>query len=223
MLKVFKSTCMKFWCLSAGEKSTSSLTSFSRYCKDNGNLLFWKLWKCLTISIKNYSINLQVTFILTCMRKINFINHCCLKVLKKYRKLVTLDKLGMSGHTHLKWQYQFEESFNVFLAAKSQFHSSHFQRYSKIVILGTLGKRSYAHPQWYYHLVESFFIYLEAKKPQFHLPCFSGDIGKICRLHICILWACLARHTQYNKSNLDVSLHAKNKLHYLLLPWDITF
>ena len=34
------------------KKSTSSLASFFRYCKDIVNLLFWELWKGLTISIK---------------------------------------------------------------------------------------------------------------------------------------------------------------------------
>ena len=34
------------------QKSTSSLTSFLRYCKDIVNLLFWQLWECLTIPIK---------------------------------------------------------------------------------------------------------------------------------------------------------------------------
>ena len=52
MLKVLKSTCRKLWCLSACKKSTSSLTSFLRYCKDIANLLFWELWEYLTISIK---------------------------------------------------------------------------------------------------------------------------------------------------------------------------
>ena len=33
MLKVLELTCGKFWCLSACKKSTSSLTSFLRYCR----------------------------------------------------------------------------------------------------------------------------------------------------------------------------------------------
>ena len=34
------------------QKSTSSQTFSLRYCKDILNLLFWKLWECLTIPIK---------------------------------------------------------------------------------------------------------------------------------------------------------------------------
>ena len=65
------SPCRKLWCLKFwnwlvgnadvyldGQKSISSLTSFLRYCKDIANLLFWEVWECLTISIKNHSINM---------------------------------------------------------------------------------------------------------------------------------------------------------------------
>ena len=69
------------WCLSACKKSTSSLTSFLRYCKNIANLLFWKLWECLTIPIKNHSINFQETFMLICMQQIThsltfFLRYC---------------------------------------------------------------------------------------------------------------------------------------------------
>ena len=65
-----KWTCGKLWCLCACKKSTSSLTSFLRYCKNIANLLFSKLWECLTIPIKNHSINFQETFMLICMQQI---------------------------------------------------------------------------------------------------------------------------------------------------------
>ena len=38
--------------------------------------------------------------------------------MQRNSKLVTLGNLGMPGHTHLKWQYQFEETFDVYLQAK---------------------------------------------------------------------------------------------------------
>ena len=74
-------TCGKLWCLSACKKSTSSLTSFLRYCKNIANLLFWKFWECLTIPIKNHSINFQETFMLICMQQIThsltfFLRYC---------------------------------------------------------------------------------------------------------------------------------------------------
>ena len=41
-----------------------------------------------------------------------FLRHC------KNSKVATLGNLGTTGHTHLKWQYQFEEIFDVYLQAK---------------------------------------------------------------------------------------------------------
>ena len=43
------------------KKSTSSLTSFLRYCKDITNSLFWELWECLIMPITNHNITLQET------------------------------------------------------------------------------------------------------------------------------------------------------------------
>ena len=68
--KMLVSTGKKLSCLSACKKklyqyfflkilqkyyssiSFSSLDFFYKHCKDIGNLLFWKLWECLTIPIK---------------------------------------------------------------------------------------------------------------------------------------------------------------------------
>ena len=99
MFKVLKLSCGKSWCLSTCKKSTSSLTSFLRYCEDNANLLFWELWESSTIPIKNHSINLWETFMLICMQQINFITHFFLKILQRNSKLVILGNSGMSRHT----------------------------------------------------------------------------------------------------------------------------
>ena len=88
MLKLLKSACGKFWCLSACKESTSSLTSFSRCCKDIVNLLIWELWECLTIPVKNHSINLQETFMLTCMQQINFITTFYIRYCKEIANLL---------------------------------------------------------------------------------------------------------------------------------------
>ena len=40
------------WCLSTCKKSTSSLLSFLRYCKESTNLLCWVLWACLAMTSK---------------------------------------------------------------------------------------------------------------------------------------------------------------------------
>ena len=95
MPKMLKQICRKLWHLSASKKWTSYLTSFLRYCKDIGNLLLWELWECLTIFIRNHSINLQETFMLICMQKTIFIPNFFLKLLQRNIKLVILSNLVM--------------------------------------------------------------------------------------------------------------------------------
>ena len=63
---------------------------------------------------------------LTCMQKTNFMTHFFFKILQRNSKIVILGNLGMPDHTYLKWQYQFEETFDVYLLAKNQLHPSHF-------------------------------------------------------------------------------------------------
>ena len=77
---LLKSICRKLWCLSAYKNSTASLNTFLRYCKDIVNLLYWELWKCLAILIKNHNINLLETFMLFFINKINFITHFFLTI-----------------------------------------------------------------------------------------------------------------------------------------------
>ena len=50
-----------------------------------------------------------------CMQNINFITHFFLQILQKNNKLLILDNLGIPGHTHLKWEYEFEEAFDSYL------------------------------------------------------------------------------------------------------------
>ena len=96
----------------------------------------------------------------------------------------------MLGHIHLKWQYKFEETFDVYLQVKNQLQPyvfpEMFQRYCKLITLGTLGMPGYTHPKWYYQLVENLCVYLQAKI-QFHPPHFLGDIAKINILILGIL------------------------------------
>ena len=116
------------WCLSESKKSTSFFFLFSlRYCKDIANFLFWVLWEFLIIShqksqqesVGNFRAYLHA-------KKINFITHFLIKILQRNTKLVILGNLGMPGHTHLKWEYRFEEIFDVYLQAKNKLHSSRF-------------------------------------------------------------------------------------------------
>ena len=118
---------------------------------------------------------------LACMQKVNFVIHFFLKILQRNSKLFVLGNLGMSGHTHRKWQYHFEETFHNYLQGKINSILYIFldimQRY-KVVILGALGMPGHAHPKWYYQFVENFCVYLQVKN-QFHSPYFSGDTAKI--------------------------------------------
>ena len=127
MPKVLKSTCRKLWCLSACKKSTLSLTSILRYCKNITNLLFWELWECLTIPIKIIvSICSMLSCLSVCKKSTSSLICFFLMILQRNSKLVILVNLGMAGHTHLKWQYHFEETFDIYQQAKNQLHPSHF-------------------------------------------------------------------------------------------------
>ena len=127
-------------CLSACKKSTSSLTSFMRYCKDIANLLFCEFWECLIIPIKNYSCNMQKTFTFICMQKINLITH----FFQRYRKEITnllfwVIWAYLAAHTkndsiNLKKPFTFicrqRINFILHLCLKI------LQRYHKLVMLG---------------------------------------------------------------------------------------
>ena len=53
------------------------------------------------------------------MQKMNFITDIFIKIMQRNSKLVIFGNLGMSGHTHLKCYYQFEEIFDVYLQGKN--------------------------------------------------------------------------------------------------------
>ena len=113
--KVFKSTCGKL-CLRA-KKSTLSLTSFLR---------FWKFWECLVIPMKNHIGNFHPYI------KTNYITHFFLNILQRNIKLVILGNLGMSDHKQLRYYYEFEETFDVYLQDKKSTLSFRFSlRYCK--------------------------------------------------------------------------------------------
>ena len=117
-----------------------------------------------------------------CMQKTSFIIDFFLTILQRYSKLVILDNLGMPGHTHLKWQYQFEEAFDVYLQENINFILHVFldmlQRYCKLLILSTLSMSDNTNPKWYYKFKGNIGLYLQAKN-RLHFPYLSGDIAKI--------------------------------------------
>ena len=68
---------------------------------------------------------------LVCMQKINFITHFFLTKLQGNSKLAILANLGVGGHTYLKWWYQFEEIFEVYLQEKTTSFFTFSLRYCK--------------------------------------------------------------------------------------------
>ena len=152
MPKVMRQTFRKLWCLLACKKSTSSLISFLRYCKDIANLAFWEFWECLTILFK---IILSICSKLSCLsvcKKINFITQFFLKILQRNSKLAILGNFGMPNFI-CRWKIKF--ILHVFLEI--------LQRYCKLIALGTLGMPGYANPKLFYQLVENLRVYLQAK------------------------------------------------------------
>ena len=59
-------------------------------------------------------------------KKINFITPFFLKISQRNSKFANLGYLDLPGHTRLKWQYQFEETFYVYLPANNQLDPSRF-------------------------------------------------------------------------------------------------
>ena len=46
--------------------------------------------------------------------------------MQRNNKFVIFGKLGMPGHTHLKWKYQSEVTFDIYLQTKNQLYISSF-------------------------------------------------------------------------------------------------
>ena len=156
---------------------------------------------------------------LICIQKINLITHFFFKTLQKNSKHVILGKLGMPGHTHLQWWYQFEEIFDVYLEAKNQLHSSCFlwdiANLLQICYFGYFGQVCLHKPKMIASTGENFHVYLQAEEPV-HPPCFSGDIAKISKIFILITLSMSGyTHPRWSYKpveNFDVSLQGKDKL-----------
>ena len=115
-------------------------------------------------------------------------------------KLVILGNLGMPGHTHLKWWYQFEEIFDVYLKAKNQVHSSRLPwdiaRILQICYFGYFGNawpspiKNHSTNLW-----ETFMLICMQKKSTLSLTSFLRYCKEIANLLFWVIWACLATHT----------------------------
>ena len=92
---------------------------------------------CITIEhksssgIKIFYYMCKILFVIFLLK--TFMANFFLKILQRNSKLVILSYLGMPGNIHLKRWHHFEETFDVYLRAKNQLHSSIFleilQRY----------------------------------------------------------------------------------------------
>ena len=136
--KIIVSVCKKLSCLSACKKSTSSLASFLRYCKEIANLLFWVISACLATHTENDSINLKKSLMFTCKQKINFILPVFLEILQRYCKLVVLGTFNKPGYTHLKY-YHLVENFRIYLQAKETLQSHDFLKDMQTSYFGYFG------------------------------------------------------------------------------------
>ena len=109
-IKIIVSIWRKLSCLSVCKKSTSSLTSFLRYCMQTVTIKV-SIWRNLCLSAGKKSTSSFPFFL-------------------RYCKLVILGTLGKPGYTHPKWYYQLVENFCVYLQ-KINFIPQVFLKYCK--------------------------------------------------------------------------------------------
>ena len=87
-------------------------------------MIFWQLWECLTIPTKTtVSICRKLSWLYACKKSASSLTFF-LKYCKELANL--LFWVFEHASPHLKWYYQFEEIFDVYLKAKNQLHSFHF-------------------------------------------------------------------------------------------------
>ena len=116
IIKVLKSTCKKLWCLSSFKKSTSSLTSFTRYCKDIANFLFWKFYSPHQNSLYQFEGNFHAY--------LNAKNQLYPTFFSRYfKEIANLLFWVIWASQHIKWCFF---TFDVYLLAKNRFHPLRF-------------------------------------------------------------------------------------------------
>ena len=146
--------------------------------------------------------------------------------MQRNNKHFILGNLGVPGHTHLKGQYHFEETFDNYQQEKISFIFHIFlkilERYCKFVFSGTLNMPGFAHPRWYYQFVEGrksnthpMIFWRYCKDTQIYF----GYFGHVW-LYTAKIIVSTCRRVLFVG---DVYLNAKNKVHQSLPLWDITF
>ena len=102
-------------------KSTLSLTSFSRYCKDFTNLfLIFFGHKSIYPSKLMVSTYRKVWCLSPCKKSTSSLPSLLRYCIGKFCKFDIFGTLGMPDHGHLKRWYQLVENFNAYLHAKNQ-------------------------------------------------------------------------------------------------------
>ena len=141
---------------------------------------------------------------LICMKKINFISHFIFKVLQRKRKIVILGNLGTPGYTHLKWWYQFEETFNVFLQTKKTTSFFLFSlRYFKDIanlLFWVLWVSLVTHIKNTITLLKTF-VLICRQNNHFNPMFFMEILQSYANFLFGMLWACLDAHCQNGNIN----------------------
>ena len=231
------SPCRKQWC----SNCWNQLVEFLMFiCMQKINFISNFFFKLLQRHANCYFRNFGNTWpspsriILSIYRNLSWLPACkkstspFILFLKYCRKIANL--FDMSGHKHLKWYYQFEETFDVYLLAKNQLYPLHFP-WDIVNILQTCYFGKFLHA-WVYITKQILStcrkpLRLSKSKKSTSSPCSSGDIAKICKLFILsTLGMPTNAHPKWSNQlteHFNVYLQTKNKFHHSLLSWDITF
>ena len=143
------------------------------------NLLFWELWKCLTISNKIIVSCFHQVFMLNFTQKVNFVIHSLLRYCREISNFLFC-VIWACLALHMKnGSINLKKRLTIISREKSTPSFRFCLRYCKDIVLGALGIPNHAHPKWSYQFLENVCVYLQVKN-QFHSPYFSGDTAKIC-------------------------------------------
>ena len=117
--KIIVSIWINLQRLSAGKKSTSTLTFTWRYCKDIAFMSF----RAFGAYLVRHTQSSTIKWYYSLQAKNQLHPSCCSRCIAKIWKLI-LCIFGKLGYTHLKWKYQLVEDFDVYLHGKNIFHHS---------------------------------------------------------------------------------------------------
>ena len=221
MPKIFKSTCKKLWYLFVCKKSTSFCYFYSAinrffllllqtcYFWNSGNA--WPSPSKIKVSICGKLFCLSV-----CEKSISshtfFLRYC--KQIPNLLIWVISAFLDTHTHTHLKWSYQFEETFDVYLKPKNQLHPFFFP-WDISNILQTCYFGYFRHawlltPKVILSTCRKVSCLPAGKKINFIPHVFLEILHRYVNILFYVIWACLATHAK----NYSINLHFR-KLRFL--------